>query len=62
MIRQTAVGMYQKKEHTLIGFSLLPELSCCLHRRLTPMLLEVIVRHDFTTDELVLEIRATVTT
>ena len=43
---------------TLVGLALLLELAGGLDRRFAPVLLEVRVAHDLTTDELVLEVRA----
>jgi hypothetical protein len=43
---------------TLVGLALLPELAGRLDGGLGPVLVEVIVRHDLTANELVLEVGA----
>ena len=44
--------------HTLIRLALLPELACRLDGRFATVLVQVVVRHDLTADELVLKVRA----
>lgn len=48
----------KKDELTLIGLSLLPEFPGGLDSRFSAILVQVLVAHDFTAHELVLEIRA----
>ena len=52
------VEWYRKERgHTLVRLALLPELTGCLDGRFAPVLMQVVVRHDLTTHELVLEVR-----
>ena len=51
-------GKRKTKKHTLVRFPLLPELSGSLDGRLRTVLVQVVVAHDLTTHELVLEVRA----
>ena len=48
----------RKAGRTLVGFALLLELAGRLDGRFAPVLVQVWVAHDFTTYELVLEVRA----
>ena len=48
----------KRRGHTLVRLALLPELTSRLNGRFAPVLMQVVVRHDLTADELVLEVRA----
>ena len=53
------VEWYRKERgHTLVRLALLPELASCLDGGFAAMFPQIFVGHDFTTDELVLEIGA----
>lgn len=45
-------------ELTLVRLALLSQLARSLDGRLGPVLVQVIIRHDFTTHELLFEVRA----
>ena len=47
-----------KKGLTFVRFPLLPEFASGLDSCFAPVLAEILVGHDFTADELVLEVRA----
>ena len=47
------------ERHTFVGFSLLPQFPSSLDRSFAPILLEIVVGHDFTTHEFVLKVGAT---
>ena len=49
----------QTRGRTFVGLALLLELTSSLDGRFAPVLVQIRVAHDFTTYELVLEVRAT---
>lgn len=54
--KSSVLFLLRQRSLTFIGFALLPELTSCLDRRFTTMLLEIIIRHNFTANEFVLKV------